>query len=200
MEIMSWWRSWSPRRRRRGGDPAVLAHQLAEAGFWFGLPPAQARAQQREVAAGGYPFNCAVLDDVTFLADGEDLAEGDVEDVLREMAPALRRFGVELRVHTVSDNNSGEYVVDINGRRCLVLDAGDWNGNLPWLLATVRPFAVVNDLLIEAGAPVRVHTLHTGGNEGMALLLDPAIVEVVRGSGLVSDRDLPEIVRLNRGS
>jgi hypothetical protein len=43
---------------------------------------------------------------MTFFADGEDLAEGDVEDALREMAPALHRFGVELRVHTVSDNNS----------------------------------------------------------------------------------------------
>jgi hypothetical protein len=115
------------------------------------------------------------------------------------MAPALRRFGVELRVHTVSDNNSGEYVVDINGRRCLVLDAGDWHGNLPWLLATVRPFAVVNGLLVEAGAPVRVHTLRAGGNDGLALLLDPAIVEVVRGSGLIYDRDLPEIVWLNHG-
>lgn len=28
---------------------------------------------------------------MTFFADGEDLAEGDVEDPLREMAPALHR-------------------------------------------------------------------------------------------------------------
>jgi hypothetical protein len=123
----------------RDGHCSALAHKLAEVGFWSGLPPAQAQRQQCEVAAGGYPFTCAVLDDVTFFADGEDLAEGDVENLLREMAPALRRFGLELRVHTVSGNDSGEYVVDINGRRRRVLDAGDWRDNSSWLLATVRP-------------------------------------------------------------
>ncbi|WP_260709531.1 NADAR family protein [Dactylosporangium aurantiacum] len=64
---------------------------------------------------------------MTFHADGEELAEGGVEDVLREMAPALRRCGAALRVPTVSGNNDdGGYVVEINGRRCLVLDAGQW--------------------------------------------------------------------------
>lgn len=53
------------------------------------------------------------------------------------MVPALRRFGVDLHVHTVSGNDSGEGVVDLSGRRCLVLGAGDWRGNSPWLLATV---------------------------------------------------------------
>ncbi|GIJ72191.1 hypothetical protein [Virgisporangium ochraceum] len=166
-------------------------------GLWSGLPPAQARAQQRGVADGGYPFTCAVLDDMTFFADGEALAEGDVEDMLRGMAPALRRFGVDLRVQTVSDDDDG-YVVDISGRRCPVLDADDRHRRSAWLLATVRPLAVVDDLLVGAGAPVRVHTLHAGGNEGLALLLDPAVVEVVRASGLVADRDLPEPVRPHR--
>jgi hypothetical protein len=150
------------------------------------------------VAAGGYPFTCAVLDDVTFFADGEDLAEGGVEDLLRQMAPALRRCGVELRVRTISGNDSGEYVVDINGRRCLVLAADDWRDDAPWLRATVRPLAAVNDLLAQAGTPIRIHTLYAGGNEGLALLLDPAIVDVVRSSSLIPDRDVPELPRQHR--
>ncbi|MEV0129240.1 hypothetical protein AB0H83_12385 [Dactylosporangium sp. NPDC050688] len=161
-------------------------------GFWRDLPPAAARDQQREVAAGGYPFTCAVLDDVMFDADGEELAEGSVEDLLREMAPALRRLGVTLRVRTVSADEDS-YVVDINGRRCLVLDADDWRYNAPWFEATVRPLAVVNDLLAAAGTPVRVFTLYTGGNEGKALLLDPAVVDAVRASGLAGDAELPEL-------
>ncbi|GAA1542056.1 hypothetical protein GCM10009827_071930 [Dactylosporangium maewongense] len=155
--------------------------------------------QRREVAAGGYPFNCAVLDDVTFRADGEDLAEGGVEDLFGEMAPALRRFGVTLRIRTVCGNGDEEgYVLDINGCRFPVLDADDWRYNSPWLEATVRPLAVVNDLLAAAGTPVRVFTLYAGENDGLALLLDPAVVHTVRRSGLVDDRNTPELPRPNR--
>jgi hypothetical protein len=188
---------WARRRPDGAGRDrrwSELARTLADLGFWRDQPPAAAEAQQREVAAGWYPFTCAVLDDVDFHADGEELAEGEVEGLLREMAPALRRFGVTLRVRTVSENNDDDgYVVEINGRRCLVLGADDWRCNSPWFEATVRPLAVVNDLLAAAGTPVRVFTLYTGGNEGRALLLDPAVVDAVRRSGLLDDRELPEL-------
>ncbi|MGI5180306.1 hypothetical protein ACQEVZ_28705 [Dactylosporangium sp. CA-152071] len=136
---------------------------------------------------------------MTFRADGEDLAEGGVEDLLREMAPALRHFGVTLRIRTVCGSGDEEsYVLGINDRRCPVLDADDWRYNSPWLEATVRPLAVVNDLLAAAGTPVRVFTLYAGENDGLALLLDPAIVDAVRRSGLVDDRNTPELPTPNR--
>jgi hypothetical protein len=189
------------RRRRPAAerDPrwSELAQTLVDVGFWRDQPPATAQAQRCEVAAGGYPFICAVLDDVDFDADGEDLAEGKVEDLLRRMAPALRRFGVTLRVDTVSNDDDG-YIVEINGRRCVVLEADDWRHDSPWFEATVRPLAVVNDLLAAVDAPVRVFTLYTGGNEARALLLDPAVVDAVRRSGLVEDRELPELPRAGR--
>jgi hypothetical protein len=87
--------------------------------------------------------------------------------------------------------------VDINERRYLILDADDWQYKSPWIEATVHPLAVVNDLLTEAAARVRVFTLHTGRNEGQARLLDPAVVEAVRPSGLVEAGNLPEL-RLHR--
>ncbi|MET7418734.1 hypothetical protein [Dactylosporangium sp. NPDC005555] len=186
---------WSRRGPAAAGQDRrwrELARTLADAGFWHDQPPAAAEAQWREVAAGGYPFTCAVLDDVAFHADGEELAEGNVEDLLREMAPALRRFGVTLQVRTVSGSHD-DYVVDINGRRCVILDAGDPHTDSPWFEATVRPLALVNELLVAAGTPVRVFTLYTGGNEGRALLLDPAVVDAVRHSGLVDDREVPEL-------
>jgi hypothetical protein len=188
---------WVLRRPAGAGHDhrwSELARTLADVGFWRDQPLVAAETQRRDVAAGGHPFSCPVLDDVTFHADGENLAEGSVEDLLREMTPALRRFGVTLRVRTVSGNNDdGGYVVEINGRRCLVLDADDWRYNSPWFEATVRPLAVVNDLLAAVGTPIRVFTLYTGGNEGRALLLDPAVVDAVRRSGLVDDREMPEL-------
>jgi hypothetical protein len=179
---------WSNRRW------AKLARALADAGFWVGLPPAEAQAQQRQVAAGGYPFTCAVLEPLTFFADGEDLAEGGVEELLREMTPALLRFGVALQVETISEGDTGvAYVVRINGRDCTVLDDDDLRYNWPWFEATVRPLSVVNDLLHAAGTQTRVLTLHTGGNEGLALLLDPTIVDIIRRSGLLTAGNLPEL-------
>jgi hypothetical protein len=62
-----------------------------------------------------------------------------------------------------------------------------------WLVATVRPLAVINDLLAEAGAVPRIFTLYAGANFGVAWLLDPRIVAAVADSGLVEDDELPAL-------
>ena len=61
------------------------------------------------------------------------------------------------------------------------------------IYATVRPLAVVNDLLAQTGANVRAFTLYAGGNEGLALLLDPRIPAVMARSGLFGEDDMPEL-------
>jgi hypothetical protein len=73
---------------------------------------------------------------------------------------------------------SGDYVIAINGRRCVVWTPQDWVVNSAWAVASVRPFAVVNDLLAEAGAVPRLYTLYTGSNMGEAWLLDPRMLRV----------------------
>jgi hypothetical protein len=187
-------RLWPGRRGGTGRDRrwARLARTLLDIGFWHGVPLEQMREQYRAVAAGDYPFTCEVLADVAFPADGEDLAEGRVEELLHAMAPVLARYGVALGVQRLSASED-EYVLDINGRRCVVLDADDWRYNAPWYEATVRPLAVVNDLLARAGSPTRVFTLYAGDNGGIALLLDPAVVDAVRHAGLLDQRDLPAL-------
>jgi hypothetical protein len=172
-----------------------LARLLGDLGVWDGLPRETAAAQAKAVAKSQYPLNLDVFDAVTFLADGEDLAEGDVEQLLREMAPALQRHGVLLTVKALElpDSIADRYVIEINGRRCLVWEPDDWEGYRAWYYATVRPLAVVNDLLADAGATVRVFTLYTGGNEGIALLLDPQVPAAMIDSGLFNQRDLPSL-------
>src|SRR6185369_1459049 len=105
-----------------------LARALATLGHWRDLPPSVAADQQREIARGGYPFTGAAFDEVTFPADGEDLAEGGVEELLERMRPVLQRHGVALQVATLSTAESidDDYVIAINGRRCLVLGPDDW--------------------------------------------------------------------------
>lgn len=165
--------------------------------MWAHLPVAVIAGQMRAVADGGYPFQMPPEDDDVrcFFVDGEDMAEGQVEQQLRLMAPALRPYGLDLQVETVHAPRSSDdvYVVMINDRRCRVWGSEDWAGYRAWETATTRPLAIVNDLLAAVGAPVRLFTLYAGGNDGVALLLDPRVVAAVQRSGLVAGTEIPSL-------
>lgn len=190
--------AWRPDERHR-----VLAEAIDRAGLWEHLP-AEARAKEvSEVASGRYPLSLEALDGhVVFDADGENLAEGGVEQFLAELAPALARHEVMLEVGPVDwgpdDGHelSGNYVLPINGIRCVILERQDWERQnwergTPWELATTRPLAVVNQLLAAAGSPVRAHTLYAGGNEGLVFLMSPQVAQAMRASGLFPEREIP---------
>ncbi|WP_433790695.1 hypothetical protein [Actinoplanes sp. CA-252034] len=173
---------------------ADLARALRELGWWRHLSPDDAAAGERAVAEGSHPLGGrATLDEEPgtryFDVDGETMAEGGVTRVLREMAPALRPHGVDLHVELVS--HPEDYVVAINGRRCVVLTPDDWDRRSPWAVATMNPLIVVNELLAEAGAVPRLYTWYPGSNQGEAWLLDPRIVAVIADSGLISADDMP---------
>jgi hypothetical protein len=60
----------------------------------------------------------------------------------------LRHFA-ELQVENVNrpivSDGAGDYVVAINGRRCVVWTQADWAAQRAWVVATIRPIAVIND-------------------------------------------------------
>lgn len=164
-------------------------------GLWRHLPVDVQTANIAAVAYGTHPWATTIAPDVQFFADGEDLAEGAVEAFLRELAAPLDALGVDLRVETVNQPESGAYVVSINGNAILLWDHRSWTSDVevenPWLAATVRPLAALNALLANAGAVERFFTLYAGGNEGLALLIDPAVVAELVHSGLASRLELP---------
>ncbi|MDX2853534.1 hypothetical protein [Actinacidiphila glaucinigra] len=186
------------RSRDAGDDPwrgderhRVLAEELNRYGLWDHLPAELRETAVAEVATGCYPLHSDFLSEqVRFFADGEELAEGGVEGFLRALAPALVRYGVVVEVETVPD--ADDYVVSVNGIRCVVWSPEDWEGEDPWALSTVRPLAVVNRLLAAAGcgAP-RAHTLYAGGNEGLVFLMDPRAAAAMRASGLFPGHEVP---------
>jgi len=164
--------------------------------MWDHLPDAEAEAAQRWVAEGKYPLVSFGEEPGLrwFFVDGEEMAEGGVERVLRRLAPGLRTRGIELQVETVDRPvgvQDGDYVVEINGRRCVVWRPEDWSTGRAWVVSTVRPLAVVNDLLAESGVTSRLFTLTAGANEGIAWLVDPRIVAAIVDSGLVNEPSLP---------
>lgn len=79
------------------------------------------------------------------------------------------------------------YPIRINGVRCMVLPDAD---ELDGYGATMRPLQVVNDLLAQAGAAVRLFVAYPGGNEGLAVLVDPRVPAAMRASGRFDVRDL----------
>jgi hypothetical protein len=173
---------------------ADLARTLRSLGLWRHLSEDDANAAERKVLELQWPFGS--FGDFAFFVDGEEMAEGFVGRQLADMAPSLREHGVDLRIEEVSFPHrveDGNYVVAINGRRCVVWTPQDWEEQRAWETATVRPLAVINDLLAEAGATPRLFTLYPGGNEGIAWLLDPRIVAAIADSGLLKDREVPAL-------
>ena len=180
-----------------------LAGALAELGMWQDLPYPQANAERQRVAAGGFPFRLlpAFRGSRWFFVDGEEMAEGEVERKLTEMAPALAALGLELSAELVRSGSpaaGGDYVVAVNGRECVVWTPEDWAGQRARETATVRPLALVNTLLAEAGVRPRFFTLYAGLNEGVAWLLDPRVVDAVRDSGLIAADEIPALAALFR--
>ncbi|MGV9601318.1 hypothetical protein ACWDR1_32130 [Streptosporangium sandarakinum] len=176
---------------------ASLSKAVAEAGLWDHLAPADRRAAADGVAAGGTPLDFDLLDgQVQFFADGERLAEGGVQAFLARIAPALKRYGLSLEVEVVTDpyeDDGGDYVLALNGTRCVIWTEQEVGDEGLWLKATVRPLAVVNELLEASGATARAHLLYEGGNEGLLLLLNPAVPAAMRASALFDEDDIPTL-------
>jgi hypothetical protein len=176
---------------------AILAGELAAARLWDHLPATAREFAQSRTAAGAYPLGSDDLaGQVEFFADGEELAEGGVQDFLKEITPGLTRWGLTLDVQVTSDPYEAgadiDYVLDINGVQCTVWTREEIESDDLWYQATIRPLKVINRLLAGIGTDARVFTLHTGANDGMALILN-RVPAAMQASALFKDRDIPSI-------
>lgn len=151
-----------------------LLQDLERAGLWRGVSHAQALALRTRLQSGQdatWSFGGA------WRADGEDLAEGDVEEWLRGMAEPLNGCGVQLVVATCSSPHDrlGSYAVKVNGETLGLysVDPSDLRQPLafdPWLDCTIRPAAEVNRLLLAAGSDCRIAVFWPGSNDGFSVL------------------------------
>jgi hypothetical protein len=163
----------------------AVAKSLEEAGFWSQLPAAQQKSRQQEFVDGTPPD--LTVEELGWWADGENLAEGDVETLLSQMSEAISARGVTLEVETTEgphDLGSNGYSIRINGVD-LDLYRYDPDSELlplsedPWTDCTVFPLARVNELLEGAGSSDRVVVFRPGGNDGFVLLLTHALIATV---------------------
>jgi hypothetical protein len=185
--------TWQPDERHR-----TLAAELDRCGLWNHLTNEQRVSARRDVATGCHAFDFELLHGhIEFFTDGESLAEGGIERYLSEIGPGLSLLGLSLDVVTVQSpyriEQGDDYVLAVNGIPCTVWTAEEWqDAGTVWAKATVRPLAVVNQLL-TAVTPVRAHTLYTGCNDGLLLLIEPGVAEAMRASGLFPEWEIPAL-------
>jgi hypothetical protein len=175
-----------------------LLRALDDAGLWSDVGERQKHMLIQALEAG---------EDVTWTAggawraDGEDLADGDVEAWLGSMAPALADCGVDLGVATLAgphDAGSAGYSVSVNETVLGLYSFADDEPGLPatedpWMDCTVRPAAEVNRLLAVAGSKRRVAVFWPGGNDGFSVLGDEGVLRLTseRGSSWAGQCVIP---------
>lgn len=138
----------------------------------------------------------AMLEGSGWPADGEDLADGTVEDLLKSMKPVLSRRGVRLRVKTIESphqTNPRGYAIDINGQVVDLYRFGPDDPSLPlsedpWLDCTILPLRRINELLAEAGNRDRVVVFEPSGNDGFVILASPAVLEFLLAASAPNER------------
>ena len=176
-----------------------FAADLDTAGFWGRTSDAERQRLRDEVAVGASPFEG--MEAVGWLVDGEDLAEGEVESLLQEFAPALADRGVHLAVETVEgpwDDGSSGYKIRINGIEVDLYRFEPNEPNVPlsddpWTDCTLKPLAVINALLAEGGVDERIVVISPGGNDGRAFLLPLEAVAVLSESPVIRPEDRPVV-------
>jgi hypothetical protein len=121
-------------------------------------------------------------DDGAWWVDGEDLAEGEVEQWLARLAPALLGCGAAVDGATAESPHQEEsrgYEVTLGGERVRLFGWADGEPGVPdtddpWRDCTVLPAAALNRRLAAAGSSRRLGLLAPGANDGLAVLADPA--------------------------
>jgi hypothetical protein len=141
---------------------SIIGRSLVRAKYWK-------RSDLVLLGGGKTDFDDRVEGSQFWIVDGENLAEGDVAELLTSMAPSLAQLGVVLTVETKLEPSTGTYSIQINGQE-VVLFASDTDPD-PWRQCTERPLARVNQLLATAGSNYRMGVFEPGTNTGIAFLL-----------------------------
>ena len=129
-----------------------------------------------------------------YMADAEELAEGNVHQVLLAMRDALAKENVHLGT-VVSDASPQRYDLIVDGTRYAVFAPG---GRNDWYEATCRLVEITNGLLIAAGAEARLYAQSPGGNEGAVMLLTPALHQSLKKLGVPKEWLPQEEARLRK--
>lgn len=178
----------SPPSSEPGKDAALreLGSKLVGAGL-FRFDPEESRP---ELESQIYEYGTPIVfgSHRVYIGDAEALAEGGVQEFLREVEPFLTSNGVHI-TDFVEDYTEQGYFVEVNGSAYTIWQHDE--AEYSWTLGTKRTFAMVNELLERAGSKERLHAVYYGGNEQLAVFLTPDMYELIRESPALPDKEKP---------
>jgi len=168
-----------------------LIDDLERAGLFKHTDRELVAEAKAEAKREGYMFAGSTERD--YLIHPDELAEGGVKVFLREVAPFLKREGVELNGIEENFEAGGEYSITVNGEQYVMYSGAGLKPEEQQVLTTRRAFALINTLLERAGSGERVY-LFRNGNETWAVFLTPELFEIISQSSLVYDENKPRPV------
>jgi hypothetical protein len=189
-------------RTRAGQSKASrdLASALGEAGFFGSLAGDAPRRVRTEIETYGYagvfshPWRAVSADD-------EELAEGQVEVFLQEVAPCLNRLGVTPLAGKSRFMDGGAHVLDLPNETITLVSAeeareddrdGGKRFGFSWGAVGARVLERLNAQIAAAGREDRFYSVY-GGNDAYALLLRPPMLAAILASPGIPPDELPYI-------
>jgi len=151
----------------------------------------QVRAQLSESLARQYldsewDEDLVSADRRSYPADSEELAEGNLGEVLNLLKPVLKIEGVSIK--KIEDDFSEQgYRVIIDGIQHSIWNRTDPKGPNIWALATKRSLEIINSLLQNARSPERLWGVY-GGNDGRFYLLTAEMCRLLSDPSLNLNR------------
>lgn len=164
-------------------------------GYLEYVPEKEMARVKKGLARGTWPF----LEDGSrrkYYLDADDLAEKGGATFIKRIQPFLENQGV--RIDGIEEYFDDEYRITLNGKETVIWSSDEAEAETAgkpvatWGLTMVRIFAVVNELLEQAGSEERLYAV---GGEGEldAVFLTPELVDFMCGSLQVMVEDRPYI-------
>jgi hypothetical protein len=160
--------------------------KLEGLGFYHYVQPGDVASAKMDAESTGYLYHETQR---AYHADAEDLAEGGFLSFLESIKPFLTRQGITDLTVTQDFTDEG-YSVRVNGEEYIIYSGQELSDSDIWELSVQRGFAIVNDLLRQAGSEERLYALY-GGNDTQAIFLTPDMYALILESPLTETSEKP---------
>jgi hypothetical protein len=167
---------------------ADLIDELDALGYYKYCVPDRLEEVKRKSIEKRYPYGWEDSGR-DFDADAEFLAEGWVEEFVKDIRAFLRGQGVKIR--SVQGNTiDGCYKISINREEFFINHMAEMALNSFWDRSAARTFFMINTLLKKANSEERMYALYSA-NKMRAVFLNEKMYQVIANSNAIDEKDKP---------
>lgn len=119
----------------------------------------------------------------SFGIDGEDLAEGGIEEQLKDIEKILDSEDFVIDEISQEGGTGDGYKVTVNGKEYRVYEESEITSDDLWTLALIGLMKISNDIFAESGSTAKLYATH-GGNDGAVYILTPEQYDLMIQNGI----------------